>query len=118
MGELNEQTGLGFDFFDSYADSCQFSSIDMDPGFHQLYVFLFEGTLEEYGMWLPEGTEETTLAGQPALVGDGLYIIEMPGGERLAQFTAALDSSDETLSVTPETVVQLLAERILAADAP
>jgi hypothetical protein len=43
-----------------------------------------------------------------------MYIVELPGGERLLQVTAALDTSGESGSVSTEEIVGLLAERILA----
>ena len=118
MATLNEQTGLGFDQLDSYADSCQFISSDMEPGLHMVLVLAIEGTLDEYRQWLPD-MEDATIAGLPGLAANGQYIAELPGGTRLLQISPVLDTGDEGLTVDEAQVAALVVELLVveAADA-
>ena len=93
--------------------SCSFNPLDAEPGFHFIFAYIGQATLDDYLMWLPE-VEETIVAGRPALVTENQVVLELPDGEQVLDISVVLDTSDEGLSVTVAEVAELVAEHILA----
>lgn len=112
MDELNALTGLGFDETTSDGSSCQFVSTDMEPGLHFVYAYVSDAKLDDYLLWLQDA-EETTIAGQRAIVAGNQTIVELPDGARVLDASVGLDTGDNSLKVTPAEVATLLLERLL-----
>lgn len=119
LAELNERSGLGLDeIADSGPTSCTYTSPDGDPGFHTVTASTLTGGLEFYRMILPDA-EDSTVAGQPAFVGDqgipGAYavVVGLPGDEEVLDVRVFFDTGADEPPMTAEEVALLVAERML-----
>ena len=114
LEDLNAATGLGFD--DASGDSlyCGYTSIDGDPGFHNVTVSLAESRLDDFRTWLPEATD-ATLAGQPALLTEYQVVVELEGGAYVASISGFVDPSDETATIDSTEMMALVAELLVPA---
>lgn len=109
---LNAQTGLGFDDAQGDAYYCSYDQIDGEPGWHNVTLSLAELALDDYRLWLPDA-EETTVAGQPALVDVGQIIVELPGGAWTLTASGWVDTADETTTLETGELQRLAAEAVV-----
>ncbi len=110
--QLNELTGLGFDEASGDSSSCQYMSLDGEPGMHFVVAYVSEATLEDYQLWVPE-YEDGSVAGQPAMLAGDQTIVELPDGAHVLDITVFLDSTDEGVTQTSREIGALVAEQLL-----
>ena len=112
MEQLNALTGLGFDEASGDSSSCQYMSLDGEPGLHFVIAYVSDATLEDYQLWVPD-YEDASVAGQPAMLAGDQTMVELPDGARVLDITVFLDTADEGVTQTSREIGALVAEQLL-----
>ena len=108
---LNEVTGLGLDAMSGSRDSCELMSTDGVPGSHYVITVRNEVGLDAYRSM--GAFEDGSVAGLPALMGEGWVVVELPDGSHVLDVVVGLDASDSSLTLTEAEAAVMVAEHML-----
>jgi hypothetical protein len=108
---LNETTGLGLDAMSGSDDSCELMSTDGVPGGHYVIAVRNEVGLDAYRSM--GAFEDGSVAGRPALIGEGWVVVESLDGSQVLDVVVGLDAGDSSLALTETEAAAAVAEHML-----